>query len=118
MASFSPISNSFASASRAAVARRAEYVSEPQTNGGAATAAGGVSAKLDSVDFSSAALAASEAAKEIRSELRAQRLAKIKAQIASGEYDIDSKLDVVADRILKDINRPTGSGSDSAAAAG
>ncbi len=115
MASFSPISNSFASASRAAVARRAEYVNEQQ-GGTAAVAAGGVSAKVDSVDFSSAALAASEAAKEIRSELRAQRLAKIKAQIASGEYDIDSKLDVVADRILKDINRPTGTGSDSAAA--
>lgn len=115
MASFSPISNSFASASRAAVARRAELGNE-QAAGGAVAAAGGVNAKVDSVDFSSAALAASEAAKEIRSELRAQRLAKIKAQIASGEYDIDSKLDVVADRILKDINRPTGSGSDSAAA--
>ncbi|MBL0871349.1 MAG: flagellar biosynthesis anti-sigma factor FlgM [Phycisphaerales bacterium] len=116
MSSFSSISNSFASASRAAVARRADVVNEQQGVTAATTAAGGVSAKVDSVDFSPAALAASEAAKEIRSELRAQRLAKIKAQIASGEYDIDSKLDVVADRILKDINRPTGTGSDSAAA--
>lgn len=116
MASFSPISNSFASASRAAVARRADFVNEQQGGTAVGAAAGAVNAKVDSVDFSSAALAASEAAKEIRSELRAQRLAKIKAQIASGEYDIDSKLDVVADRILQDISRPTGTGSDSAAA--
>jgi flagellar biosynthesis anti-sigma factor FlgM len=36
-------------------------------------------------------------------DIRADKVADIKAQIASGNYDLDAKADVVADRMLEDL---------------
>lgn len=54
----------------------------------------------DTVEFSSAARAASlEKEPPIRTEL----VQKIRAQIASGQYDETAKLDIAADRLLKEL---------------
>ncbi|MFT3686894.1 MAG: flagellar biosynthesis anti-sigma factor FlgM [Phycisphaerales bacterium] len=53
--------------------------------------------QTDSVEFSSEALAASAST----DTTRAERLARIKAQIQAGTYDEDSKLTFAADRIAK-----------------
>ncbi|MEM1012831.1 MAG: flagellar biosynthesis anti-sigma factor FlgM [Planctomycetota bacterium] len=36
-------------------------------------------------------------------EIRADKVADIKAQIAAGKYDLDAKADIVADRLLEDL---------------
>ncbi|MBY0308379.1 MAG: flagellar biosynthesis anti-sigma factor FlgM [Phycisphaerales bacterium] len=51
----------------------------------------------DSVEFSSAALSASSTA----DTARAERIARIKAQIQAGTYGEDAKLTFAADRIAK-----------------
>lgn len=64
---------------------------------------------FDSVDFSPAAIAAADAAREIASgntkEIRLDKVNKAKAAIARGDFDSDEKLNIVADRLLKALKQ-------------
>ncbi len=66
--------------------------------------------RVDTVDLSPAAIAASQAQREIalglRSDIRTDKVAAARAAIARGAYDTDDqKLDVVADRLLAAISQ-------------
>jgi len=76
----------------------------------AAKAAEAGVARVDTVDLSPAAIAASQAQREIdlglRSDIRVDKVAAARAAIARGAYDTDDRrLDIVADRLLSAISQ-------------
>lgn len=57
--------------------------------------------EVDQLDISQEAVLASRISGI--PEMRMDRVAEIRAQIASGEYETDAKLDVALDRLLDEI---------------
>lgn len=72
-------------------------------------AAANTPASIDKVELSSAARAAANIPATLLQtlkaggDLRAEKVAAIKAQIQAGTYETDDKLDVAADRLLDDL---------------
>jgi flagellar biosynthesis anti-sigma factor FlgM len=65
-------------------------------------------ASIDKVELSSAHAAANIPATLLKTlkaggDLRADKVAAIKAQIQAGSYETDDKLDIAADRLLDDL---------------
>ncbi len=96
---------------RSVVSTAAARVAKPADAGAASVKPSDVvPSRVDTVDLSPAAIAASQAQREIslglRTDIRADKVAAARAAIARGDYDTDEKkLDVVTDRVLKALSQ-------------
>lgn len=76
------------------------------SQGPAQTAPGGLEAPQDEVEISSAARILEQL--QTNPEVRAARLAEIRAAIEAGVYESDEKLSAAVDRLLDEIQRTGG----------
>ncbi|CAN5788020.1 hypothetical protein BH11PLA1_BH11PLA1_15960 [soil metagenome] len=108
ISSYSQNSVGYAGASRCATGPAAAHAPRRLAGVDAITSASdevaaGASAPTDLVDFSAAALAASEqgrAGGQVDGDVRADKIARARQLISSGAYDSPEVLDKVADRLL------------------
>ena len=76
----------------------------PKLAGQTAPAAGGPARGQDKVELTGAASAALKTLKA-GGDVRADKVAEIKARIAAGTYEDDQKLDAATDRLLDEMMR-------------
>lgn len=69
----------------------------------AAPAERAVAREVDAVEFSPAAVQLAESAPQSAPALRLARIARIRAEIQNGTYDVNGKLEAVLGRVLADV---------------
>ena len=87
--------------------QRTAPVSHPQSQVSQPTQSTRVSSTQDELEISKAARMLGDM--QSNSDLRAERLAQIKAAIDDGTYETREKLDVAVDKLLKDIRSDSSS---------